>query len=521
MPHLRRARSPRPLLLVLLCLSLLTTGLVPAVAETTPPPGDIKNLEFIRNLDGMNGITSINVLSYGSGDVLVAVGRFGVKTFDLSDPTAPVELDHLPSDELRLPNDPTPGGTFWQSESTNVDQRRKLIFLSRDPRAYGGNQSNPDHPSGVYIVNARDPRNLELVLFHEIPAGHTSTCINDCQYLWTGGPALRDDMPQEWGGRPIWVTDIRDFRNPSTYPEPIDIGRNQGITDYAHDVQVDNAGVAWVSGRGAVRGYWTQGRHWDPVQQRHRVARAWDPIPYAGGGGPEAWSATGPAVMHNSERPVDGLPGERRGIGQRDSERPHRPWLRDGGSHPDVTPGDLLYATHEDFNGPCAERGRFYIVSLAGSYDGESWRATQEDPFRLEVVSSWHPADPGQEAFLEGTNNCSGHYFRMLDGLVYMSWYGQGTRVLDVRDPYNPTQVAYFRPDRGNSYTPMLYGGLVYVADSARGIDILRLQDDALEVSSRGEQVLAPPLSRAADEASTAGYAPDPVMGWSCRIPTG
>jgi hypothetical protein len=357
--------------------------------------------------------------------------------------------------------------------------------------------------------------------FHEIPAGHTSTCINGCRYLWTGGPAVADDMPDDWGGRPIYVTDIRDPRNPSTFPDPVDIERNNGITDYAHDVQVDNAGVAWVSGRGGVRGYWTEGRHWDPVEERYRVARAWDPIPYAGGGGPEAWANTGPAVVHNAERPIDGKPGQRRGVGQADPERPHVPWTRDGAdlaAH-GYEEGELIYTTHEDFNGPCNQRGRFYIASLRGSTDGESWRATPDDPFSLDILSSWHPSDPDVEGFDAGTNNCSGHYFRMQDGLVYMSWYGQGTRVLDVRDPYDPVQVAYFRPDGTSSYTPMLYEDLVYVADSARGIDILRLEDAAWDVRASGVEVTAPRLSAEQLNASLEGYEPDPVLGWSCRVP--
>lgn len=498
----------------------LLVGSLPAGAQEGPPPGDIHNFEFINSLGGMNSITSINVLNYGSGDVLVAVGRFGVRTFDLTDPEDPQPLDHLPSDDLMLETDSS--GTFWQSESTNVDQKRKLIFLSRDPRAYSGNQSSPESESGVYIIDARDPANLQLITFHPIPAGHTSTCINDCQFLWTGGPAVRDDMPDDWEGRPVWVTDIRNPKKPFTYEDPIDIGRNQGITDYAHDVQVDNAGIAWVSGRGAVRGYYTSGRHFDPLQGHARVATAWDPIPYAGGGGPEIWSIGGPAVMHNSERPIDGLPGDRDGIGQRDSERPERPWLSDGADYAahGFEAGELLYATHENFNGSCAQRGRFYIVSLDGSYNGESWRATPEDPFRLDVVSSWHPADV-EEGFNPNTNNCSGHYFRMADGMVYMSWYGQGTRVLDVRDPNNPTQVAYFRPDGTSSYTPMLYQDLVFVADSSRGtVDILRLSDEAWDVAASGEQVIAPAMSLEASLAATEGYAPDPVMGWVCRIQT-
>ena len=505
----------RRTLTVLLILGLL--GVTPAApAQVAPPPGAIKNFDFLGNLGGMNNITSINVMSHGSGDVLVAVGRFGVRTFDLSNPEAPQALDHLPSEDLMNPGDTS--GTFWQSESTNVDQKRKLIFLSRDPRAY--NKPQNSGPSGVYIIDARDPEDLSLIKFHPIPAGHTSTCINDCQFLWTGGPSPDVNQPPDWVGRPIFVTDVRNPNKPFTYPDPVDIGRRNGITDYAHDVQVDNAGVAWVSGRGGVRGYWTSGRHWDPLLETHRVARAWDPIPYAGGGGPEAWNQTGPAVVHNSERPIDGMPGERGGIGLRDPERPERPWARDGSDYAahGFEPGDILYTTHESFNGSCAERGRFYVVSLRGSHDGEAWRSTQQDPFSLEVLSSWHPW--GEEGSSTTVNSCSGHYFRMKDGLVYMSWYQQGTRVLDIRDPYNPIQVAYFRPNVTNSYTPMLYKDLVYVADSSRGIDILRLTEGALTAAATDQEVVAPELSAEQSLASTEGFKPDPVMGWSCRIPT-
>lgn len=504
----------RKALLPFIALSLAGASPI-ATAQEPPPAGAIENFEFIRNLGGTANITSVNVLSYGSGDVLVAVGRFGVRTFDLADPESPQALDHLTSEALRLPSDTA--GTFWQSESTNVDQRRKLIFLSRDPRAYNGPQSSG--VSGVYIIDAEDPSDLGLIRFHPIPAGHTSTCINGCQFLWTGGPAPDVNMPADWAGRPIFVTDVRDPENPFTYPDPVDTGRNDGVTDYAHDVQVDNEGIAWVSGRGGVRGYWTKGRHWDPLLEDHRVARAWDPIPYAGGGGPVAWKATGPAVVHNSERPVDGMPGERNGIGLKDSEHPDRPWASDGSDYEayGFEPGELLYATHEDFNGSCPERGRFYIVSLRGSYDGQGWRSTPEDRFELEVLSSWHPWE--QEGYDPATTNCSGHYFRMKDGLVYMSWYGQGTRVLDITNPYEPVQVAYFRPDGTSSYTPLLYEGLVYVADSGRGIDILRLQQDEAAAAADAGGVVAPPLPALTANLADVGYAPDPIMGWSCRVP--
>lgn len=486
-----------------------------AGAQTAPPPGDIKNVDFIRNVGDTGGLTALNLLRYGRQDVLVAVGRFGVKTFDISsDPTNPQLLDHLTSDELRLPGDTA--GTFWQSESTNLDPVRKLIFLSRDPRAY--NKPQNTGISGVYFVDAKNPSNLKLLRFHEVPAGHTTTCINDCQFLWTGGPAPRVDQPADWIGRPIFVTDIRNPNKPYTYPEPIDVGRRDGQTDYSHDVQVDNEGIAWVSGRGGVRGYWTRGLHWDPVQGRRRAATAWDPVPYAGGGVDKVGGISINGAVHNSERPVDGR-GVAGGLGRLDPERGHVPNADDGADldASGFEPGELLYIAHEKFDASCANTGRFYIASLEGSYDGEGWKSTPDNPFRLKTISSWSPYE--QEGSNANTSSCSAHYFRMKDGVVTGSWYGQGTRFLDVRDPYNPRQIAYYRPDGGSSFVPMLYEDLVYVGDSARGIDIIRLSESGEALRASGGEVVAPRLTAAQIMANTEGFAPDPDLGWACRLP--
>ncbi len=155
---------------------------------------------------------------------------------------------------------------MWENEDMDVDQNRKLVFLSRDPRAYGGSTGNPASRSGIYVIDVRDPENLRVITFVETPTGHTTTCINDCRWLWTGGPAPNTNQQAlGWAGRPIFVTDMRDPHHPKVYNDPIDLDRNDGRTDYSHDVQVDAAGVAWVSGRGGVRGYWTSGHRYDPV----------------------------------------------------------------------------------------------------------------------------------------------------------------------------------------------------------------------------------------------------------------
>lgn len=99
----------------------------------------------------------------------------------------------------------------------DVDQRRKLVFMARDPRAYNGTTSDPTDIAGVYVVDASDPEDLVLRTFEQLPTGHTSTCVNDCDFLWTGGPASPSDKLDEWpGGRPVFVTDLRNLDDITT-----------------------------------------------------------------------------------------------------------------------------------------------------------------------------------------------------------------------------------------------------------------------------------------------------------------
>lgn len=489
----------------LMLASALAMG-APVVAEDAPP-GAIKNVDYLGTVENTVGVVAINFLEYKVGakplDVMMVSGTFGLKSFDVSDPSSPVLLDELDAETFRLPDDPaTFSRAFWQNEDMDVDQGRKLVMMARDPRAYDGSTSSPDATAGVYIVDAADPTALELRLFHELPVGHTSTCVNECDFLWTGGPASNTEQAAEWpGGRPIFATDIRDLDNVTTSPVAIDTERYDGVTAYAHDVQVDERGIAWVSGRGGVRGYHTSGRQWDPVEERYREATAFDPVPYAGGGLEEA--ATPSAFIHNSDRPIgkNSIPGV----------------ARYG-----FEPGELVLATEEAFGSPtCDGVGVFAISSLEGSYDGEAWRSTPEDPFRLETVSTWSPAGE------DGTNNagpfCSAHYFDREKEVVAYSWYAQGTRFLDISDPRNPIQIAYFRPDDAVSYAPYFYEDVVYVADINRGIDILQLNDGAAKAQSSRRPVEAPGLSKAAKAniaALSEQFSRDSTTSFLCIIPT-
>ncbi len=503
-------------------------GLLSLSLLAAPAYGVSKNVKLVDNLPEVTDATAINFLEYGkdrgrgdddddddrkgkssrhgqkSSDVMLVTGRFGLKSYSLRDPANPRLLDEITAEDLRLPGDPpvdpgrTPPSTFWQNEDMDVDQDRKLALLSRDPRAYAGTTTgdpNPDPPgieptniAGVYVIDARDPERLRLLSFQQLPTGHTTTCVNDCEWLWTGGPAASTTQAGALGwtfGRPIIVTDLSNPRSPRAFPmDPVDLFRRDGATAYSHDVQVDDAGIAWVSGDGGTRGYWTEGRHFDPLEGRKRRATALDPIPYGGGGLP--MSVTGDATggfEHNAWRPV--------GRDAPDGDRRYRK-------------GELLLATEEDF-GPaseaCANRGQFTIASLEGSFDGEAWRSTPANRFRLETVGTWNPA--GKEGsrnpagpFNPLANFCSAHYFDVDDNTVSYAWYGEGTRFLDISDPENPTQFAYWRPDDGIVWASYMHDGYVYTADRTRGVDVLRLTGGATAAAAANREVSAPGPSK-------------------------
>lgn len=480
---------------------------MPAIAAEAPA-GVIDNVDYLGTLEDTSGAIAVNFLKYdGTGmgrlNVMMVSGTFGLKSYDVADPKSPILLDEIPATDFLLPGDPLEySRAFWQNEDMDVDPVRKLVFMARDPRAFDGSTSSPDSTAGVYIVDAADPYNLDLKTFEELPVGHTSTCVNSCRFLWTGGPASNTEQAAEWPeGRPIFATDLRDLDNITTSPVAIDTGRYDGVTAYAHDVQVDEAGIAWVSGRGGVRGYYTQGRHWDTISRRVRQASATRPVPFGGGGLSEMDAPS--AFIHNSDRPMgkNRIPGVQ----------------KYGFSN-----GELILATEEAFgSNTCDGVGVFVIASLKGSYTGAGWSSTPADPYRLETVSTWSPA--GEEGTDIDARFCSAHYFDRDQEIVAYSWYAQGTRFLDISDPRNPIQIAYFRPDDTVSFAPYFYEDVVYVADIARGLDILQLDDGADEAQRLRAPIEAPAMSKAARDnlaATSKQFDSDDTTSFLCIIPT-
>jgi hypothetical protein len=466
--------------LVVAALTADAAGTAARAAEVPPGAQISDSLEYVGRVPDSSMIVEGKFDTVAGREVLVTTGRYGFKTYDVADPAAPRLLDTFQPPEILGANG------YWQDEDMELDVRRKLIIGALDPRhdnvdqascpgigTLGPKTRNPGCRSGFYVISYADPTNLQQVGdFVELPAGHTTSCIEGCDYVWTGGPARRDDLaylgpftPGSRGdGRPVWVTNLKDPAHPETFPKPIDLWRNDGLTDYSHDVDVDAAGIAWTSGRGGLLGYATRGRWRDPRTGKVRVARPWDPILVAGGGiqgGPNGVAQPQTDFIHNSTRPLNG--------------QVHASGVEDG---------NIALMTEEDFTQPCDQGGRIVAADITDSLGGvPATRSTPENPYRMTTLSAFHPTQDAGDTTAP-VNNCSGHYFELSGSTLAAAWYGQGLRLIDASDARNLRQVGYYYVTGTDPATnpsslawdTAWHGDLVYLFDMSRGIEILRLR---------------------------------------------
>jgi hypothetical protein len=466
--------------LVALQALALVAGVGAATAGTgpvlPPPSGAIsKNVEFIANIPQARSAISINFI----GDTMFVSSVAGLSSYDVSDPTSPQLLAAQPY-------------YIWENEDVSVDAKRHLLFVSRDPRGFTSPATTAFPDGAVEVYDVSNPHVFRPLSVTTLPTGHTTTCVAGCRWTWTGGPATSEIDKRDWGfGRPIFALDMRDPAHPVRCPKPIDTGRSDGKTTYAHDVQVDARGIAWVSGDGGVRGYWVTGRHRDPVDGKVKKATGCVPVPYAGGGTKLGRYTTRAGLMHNA-------------------------W-RDLNASVDGTRGNVLYATEEVTGaGSCAGFGRFAIYDLRGSYHGEGWRNIKHTHYRMHQLATWTPEKQ------PGSNGCdSAHYFTDRgDQLIAGAYYTQGTRFLDLSDPRHPRQVGFYRPDDANTWASYWHKGYVYIADLTRGVDVVKLVGPAAGFgrAAAASPVVAPAIAPAR-QLSTVGVRPQRHWHWMCVTP--
>src|SRR5258708_8924005 len=392
------------------------TGIMNRTVSATgfPPSRAVsQNIQFLANLP----IPSAISLGFIGNTVFVST-VVGVYSVDISDPANPQLMGALPM-------------YIWENEHMQVDPARNLLFIARDPRGFTTPATTAFPYGAVHVIDVSNPRAMVQVGFHLQPTGHTTACINDCKFLWVSGPAspgiqIPAGADPAWGGRPVWGLDISDPANPVDCPHFIDLGNHNGLTDYDHVADVDAMGIAWETGSGHIRGYWTQGEHFDPGTGQVRTATGCEPIPYGGGNVDEGQLAGQGGSMHNSSRNLNLSVTGRRGARIAAPEK--------------VTVTD------------CNTSGRFVTYDLGGSYSGQAWTSAGKN-YKLRRLDTWTPQNQA------GSTGCdSSHWFTDRgDGLIAIAFYTQGTPLLDIRDPRHIKEAGFFNvqnTDTWSAYCP-------------------------------------------------------------------
>ncbi len=435
----------------------LTLPLGPVLpSQAAPPAGAIsKGVTYVTNLPELRTAISLNFI----GSTMFASTVTGIFSYDVSNPAAPKLLGTLPQ-------------YIWENEDVDVDAKRHLLFLSRDPRGFTSPATTAFPYGAVQVIDVSNPAVMTQLSMTLIPSGHTTTCVDGCRYTWTAGPAAGPTQPADWDGRPIYALDMTDPAKPVQCPNAIAADLNDGKTDYTHDVQVDSRGVAWVSGSGAVKGYWVTGTHKNAQTGKTQKATGCDPVPYAGGGTDLGSLQGRGGVMHNSYHPAYAK--------------------------------NAVLATEEVTGSNCPGSGKLASYDLTNTYGGAGFRSTPAKKFRMTLLDTWTPERQA------GSTGCdSAHYFQDRgNGLLAAAFYGQGTRFLDVRNPRDIKQVGFYRPDDANVWAAYWRpGGYVFVADFTRGVDVIR-------VGALSNSVTAPALP-----ARSVANVPSSQFGWLCQVP--
>src|SRR3954471_17116806 len=152
-----------------LIAAFVVASLLPSVASAASSP----NVKEVAHIPTLAAAISINFID----DTMFVSTVHGIYSYDVSDPASPKLLGALPM-------------YIWENEDVDVAPVRKRLFVSRDPRGFTSPAVPGDvFPYGaVHIIDVSDPASMKQLNVFLVPAGHTTTCVNRCDTIWTAGP---------------------------------------------------------------------------------------------------------------------------------------------------------------------------------------------------------------------------------------------------------------------------------------------------------------------------------------------
>lgn len=415
------------------------------VAQAVPPAAAgalaSSNVDFVANIPdapaiGGRILRGVDTL-LGPKDLFYVTTSQGLRIYDVT-----LGIPVL-TGALQLPH----------FENEDVDTNGKILLIAADHFL--------GFPNMLYVINVEVPQAPILVGVLPFPSeAHTVSCINDCKYAWLAG------------GSGLYVIDLTNPANPRQM-SGVRIGQEYGGT---HDVQVDEAGIAWVTGT-RLTGYAT-GDTRTPAS--YGVGFGHNPVVVAKSDTSGSGAFNNNFILHNSMRP---------------NALKMNPALL---SNNEIDPGEAVYVTEEDY----------ISLNEDGSFQAGYLRMVNGE-LKVDFTNRWTFADD----FAVGVDHkvgvgfSSSHYFDYKQGVMAVAWYEQGTRFFDVSNPRILRPIGYFMPAAGNeTWNAVFNGEYVYTIDVGRGIDVLKFNG-----STSSATVELPNVPRAALSTQNPKYA-------ACRI---
>ncbi|WP_338863775.1 hypothetical protein [Myxococcus stipitatus] len=158
-----------------------------------------------------------------------------------------------------------------------------------------------------------------------------------------------------------------------------------------------------------------------------------------------------------------------------------------GGGYTVVDPSDLdNIKVLGTYMRPAPEE--FAHHNAVGTFGGKTiaFEGGEFNGSHVRVLDVTNPARIVKIGEFRMRQTTSMHNMILRGNLLYVAWYQEGLRVLDVSNPTKPKQVAHYQtfreedPDRGDSLFEGAFGirvpgdGYAYVADSSRGLLIFK-----------------------------------------------
>jgi hypothetical protein len=448
----------------LMVASLLAATLVfapTAKGLPIPPLATSPNVQLVTNVPG-----SYAGLNFKDHYAFATSWAQGLVVFDISTPDAPTPVATVP-----LPH--------FENEDVDLCGDTLLISNDRESKDFGGI---------LYVIDIATPSapqvlaSLPLGLTGEGRGpGHIANFVkSDCSQVWVDGGDHVEVIDLTDRAAPKDVGEFQSFAavgpDPSTLPAFV----------VTHDSELDATGTVWQVGGGGVAGYEPSS---DPLQPTLVSSSGAEGVNVDFN---EANSKYNDFILHNSKRASD----------------------------------DTLLITEEDYidqnggdqtPGSCNGQGKFETWSIAPGQGA------------MKPVDTWQTELDGfvaggkaEDSKAPITVNCSSHWFDYRDGIAAVGWYEQGVRFLDVTDPSDIRQIGYYLPADGATWAAYWVPGstdLVYTADPARGLDVLRISTGRALAPTVQAPVLDTWFGVPGTKPGMAGYQPTQSYGWSCVLP--